>query len=325
MRSSRAFPAALAGVLTLVPGHGSVAAQEVARVTGPPPAPVPLAVDAALLSRALLAGNRPGHVRGTRRRRGRRARQPQHSVRRDRIVGVVQVNQRRHHLRSRLRGRRHPVDRRHRHPPGRPERGLRGHRGGGRAQQHLVRRRHLQNQRRWRDLETPGTDRHGAFLAHRHRSGGPRNRLRGSDGPRMGTERATGPVPQPGRGRHVAAGALHERDLGRQRRGHRPAGPRHRLRRDVRLPAPALALPQRRPRQWPLPLDRRRRHLGPPDGPRPAQRPSGCRRRRPRGHERARRGSEPRLRADRVAGGRRTLAFRRPRAYLAHGQRRKAP
>lgn len=50
MRSSRAFPAALAGVLTLVPGHGSVAAQEVARATGPSPAPAPLAVDAALLS-----------------------------------------------------------------------------------------------------------------------------------------------------------------------------------------------------------------------------------------------------------------------------------
>ncbi len=50
MRSSRAFPAALAGVLTLVPGHGSVAAQEVARAVGPPPAPARLAVDAALLS-----------------------------------------------------------------------------------------------------------------------------------------------------------------------------------------------------------------------------------------------------------------------------------
>ncbi len=50
MRSSRAFPAALAGALTLVAGHGPATAQEVAQATNHPPAPAPLAVDGALLS-----------------------------------------------------------------------------------------------------------------------------------------------------------------------------------------------------------------------------------------------------------------------------------
>ena len=272
-----------------------------------------------------LARDRSRDVLGPNRRRGRHPRQSQPPLRGLRVVGALQVDQRRRHLRAGLRGRWHAVDRGDRGAAGRPGRGVRGHRGGRGPQQHLDRRRHLPEHRRRGDLDAPRPRRHGALLAHRHPSPRPPDRLRGGDGPRLGTERGAGTLSQPGRRRHLGTHPPRERDHRRERRRPRPARPRHRLRRHVRLPAAALALPQRGPGQRPLPLDRRRRQLDAPHGSGSGERSSRRGRHRARRNERARRGSEPRLRPHRVAGGGGALALRRPRDHLADGQRRAPP
>ena len=75
--------------------------------------------------------------------------------------------------------------------------------------------------------------------------------------------------------RDVAADAVRERDHGRERCRDRPGGPAHRVCGHVRLPAAAVAFPERRAGQRLLPVCGRRRDLDEAHGSGTLERPAG--------------------------------------------------
>ncbi len=222
-------------------------------------APAPLAghewVEWPSCDRPRMAPRRTGHVRRPRGRRGWRPWQPRHPIRWRRIVRSLQVGQRGGHLRSGLRDGQHPLDWRHCRPARQPRRGLRRHRRGRGAQQHLVRRWRLQDDRRRAELETPGAQGDGAILAHCHPPGESAGGHCRRPGPRLRSEQRARHLPILRRWRDLAADPVRQRDDRRQRRRLRSEGPADRVCRHVRLPASALVLPQRWSRQRAVPVD----------------------------------------------------------------------
>ena len=107
---------------------------------------------------------------------------PEHHLHRLRGRRRVQVDEQRHDVRARLRDVRQRVDRRHRHPSDESQHRLRRH---GRAEQPadvVVRRRHLQDDRRRQDVHATSASRK-------------RRRSRASSSIRSNPERCTSPSP----------------------------------------------------------------------------------------------------------------------------------
>ena len=86
--------------------------------------------------------------------------------------------------------------------------------------------------------------------------------LRGGAGPRLRPQRGTRGLPFTRRRRDLGEGALQERPGRRRGPEHRPAEPRHPLRQHLAVLSQLLGAEQRRPRQRPVALQRRRRRPG---------------------------------------------------------------
>ena len=112
--------------------------------------------------------------------------QARHPVRRRGFVRTLQIHKRRHYVRSRVRDREHAVDRRDRRAARQPGRRVRRHRRRRRSQQHLVRRRHVQDDGRRQKLEASRPVEERALLAHRH----PSRRTRRSSWPQRWARRS---------------------------------------------------------------------------------------------------------------------------------------
>ena len=101
-------------------------------------------------------------------------------------------------------------------------------------------------------------------------------------GKRLRPEPRARRLPHARRRQDLGAGALQGRGHRRLRRGARPAQPAHRLRRPLAGAAPAVGADERRARQRPLRLARRRRHVEAAQGQGPARGDLGQGRRRGR-------------------------------------------
>ena len=200
-----------------------------------------------------------------------------------------------------------------------PERRLRRLGRGQHPRQRRRRQRHLQVDRRRQDLdarlEAGRPDRHDGRAPDQ-----PRHRVRRGARPRLRPEPGARRLPHDGRRQDVAAGPEEGRGHRRLRRRDGSVEPGDPLRRLLAGAPPAVGSVERRARQRPLRLARRRRHLEAAHRQRPARRHLGQGRRRGRAVRRP-----ARLRADRSGEGRAVPIGRRRRELGARQPSRAAP
>ena len=194
-----------------------------------------------------------------------------------------------------------------------PEDRLGGHRRVVDAQQHLGRRRPLQDDRRRRHL---AARRPRELRAHRPHPGEPgrrQHRLRLRHRPPLGQPRGARRLQDGRRRQDLEEGPLRGRRHRLLRPGGRSPGPVDPLRRHVAVPPHAALVLLRRQGQRPLQVDRRRRHLAAAQD-RPARGREGADRR-----DRGAVAAERRLRPGRV-GRHGPVPLRRHGRELAAGQ-----
>ena len=123
------------------------------------------------------------------------------------------------------------------------------------------RRRGVQVDRRRQDVDPPGPAGHASHIPCPDTPAEPRHRLRGGAGTRLRSQPGARHLPLRRRREELGACPLQEPGRGRGRPVHRPEQPAHSVRRDLAGPPQLLEHVERRPGQWPVEVDRRRRHL----------------------------------------------------------------
>ncbi len=190
------------------------------------------------------------------RRLRRRERRPVHHLHRVRDGRRLEDDQQRHHLDADLRHVLGLLDRRDRRRSEEPERAVGRHGRGEQPAELLVRRRHLQVDRRRQDVRQPGAQGDSEHRADRDRPEGLEHRLRGSHRPPVRPEPRTRPLQDDRRRQGVDPGESDRR--GHRLHGHRD-GPR-RFEDALRLVLPAAAravgVQRRRPGERDLEDDR---------------------------------------------------------------------